>query len=312
MGPTCAHVSFSVTPVSGKSLYNVSDPRNTWNGPIVHGPDGKLHMYVPLYAIGSLSKVEQTLHGLSDAIEGPWDWDTLPPLPIADINPAALTYNTAGVPSYTVWLGGSVLVAASPYGPFEEVANFTYPGVNPAPIFHNGAFFMTNQGTETIWTVPAIAPGAIWTVYANISHAALPPATEQYHVEDPYLWVDQRGYWHIVNHAYSNVQWEACGSSDVSAHFFSEDGLDWNFSRQPWGHTVTYTDGSSHTFTTLERPSPHFSTNGTLTHITLAADLVTGDEGCANRTDHAHNGHCPCDNCKWDDHAGTTVVFLGL
>ena len=54
---------------------------------------------------------------------------------------------------------------------------------------------------------------------------------------------------------------------------------------------MQYDDGTSHTYTTLERPNLHFDATGQLTHINLAVDLVTGDEGCANRTKHAHNGH---------------------
>ena len=73
-----------------------------------------------------------------------------------------------------------------------------------------------------------------------------------------------------------------------------------------------YDDGTTHTYTTLERPNLHFDANGQLTHINLAADLVTGDEGCANRTKHSHFGHTPCDNCKWDDHAGTIVIALDV
>ena len=70
-------------------------------------------------------------------------------------------------------------------------------------------------------------------------------------------------------------------------------------------------DGTSHTYTTLERPNLHFDATGQLTHINLAADLVTGDEGCADRSKrHSHFGHIPCDNCKWDDHAGTVIIAL--
>jgi hypothetical protein len=125
------------------------------------------------------------------------------------------------------------------------------------------------------------------------------------------MWVDTRSNFHIVNHAYSNVQFDDCSQSDVSAHFFSADGKTWSYSRQPWGHTVPYDDGTSHSYVTLERPNLHFNAAGMLTHVNLAADLVTGGEGCANRTDHAHGGHCPCDNCKWDDHAGSVIVVLG-
>ena len=160
-------------------------------------------------------------------------------------------------------------------------------------------------------TVERLESGARWETFASISHAGL-PTNDQYHVEDPFMWVDKRGNWHIINHAYANLEYRNCGTSVVSAHFFSADGANWTFSPQPYGHTVKYDDGTSHTYTTLERPNLHFDHTGQLTHINLAADLVTGDEGCANRTKHAHFGHTPCDNCKWDDHAGTIVVALAV
>jgi hypothetical protein len=77
-----------------------------------------------------------------------------------------------------------VRVADSVDGPFVPVTS--YPGGNPAPVFHNGAFYMTNQATLEIYTTPAIVPGAVWSVFANISHDALPPTSPpgQYHVED--------------------------------------------------------------------------------------------------------------------------------
>ena len=89
-------------------------------------------------------------------------------------------------------------VADSPDGPFAAAGH--YPGVNPAPIYHDGAFYMTNQFTEVIYTTPSLATSSHWTVYANISHAELPPAADEYRVEDPYLWVDKRGNWHLINH----------------------------------------------------------------------------------------------------------------
>ena len=311
-GPSCTTLPFKTTPASGKNLYNTSDPRNTWNGPIVTAADGTYHAFVPLYETGSLGRVLTTLHGVATTVTGPYDWAAQPSLNITSINPAFLVFPDAasGALVYSLWLGGEVHLAPSPYGPFSAVPGFSYPGVNPAPIFHGGAFYMTNQFTTTVYTTPAIAPGGVWTVHANISHAQPNYPTYDYHVEDPFMWVDRRGNWHIVNHAYSNIQFETCSASDVSAHFFSPDGVTWSYSQQPYGHTVEYDDGTSHSYVTLERPNLHFDAAGALTHISLAADLVTQDEGCASRPGHAHNGKCPCDNCKWLDHAGTTIVAL--
>ena len=36
-GVGCGQLQYKVTPAGGKNLYNTSDPRNTWNGPIVQG-----------------------------------------------------------------------------------------------------------------------------------------------------------------------------------------------------------------------------------------------------------------------------------
>ena len=187
-GPNCATLAFAVTPASAHSLYPLSDPRNTWNGPIVAGPDGLLHIYVPYYPEGSLGAPTTVKHGVAAAVTGPWDWASRPDVTAAvGENPAAVVFPDpqSGDPVYSLWIAGLVLTAASPDGPFAAVANFSYPGGNPAPIFHaaRGAFFMTNQATDTVWTAPRVAPGAQWSVFAEISHDALPQ--NQYHVEDP-------------------------------------------------------------------------------------------------------------------------------
>ena len=104
------------------------------------------------------------------------------------------------------------------------------------------------------------------------------------------MWIDPNGNWHIINHAYSNLEYTNCATSVVSAHFFSADGLSWSYSAQPYRHIVVYDDGTQHAYTTLERPNLVIDATGRLTHMTLAADLVTGDEGCGARTDHAHFG----------------------
>eukprot|EP00037_Helgoeca_nana_P002527 m.34416 g.34416 ORF g.34416 m.34416 type:complete len:358 (+) comp12652_c0_seq1:44-1117(+) len=309
-GTTCTTLGYKTTPASAKSLYNISDPRNTWNGPIVTAPDGKFHMYDPIYREGSLGGPTSVLHGVATTVTGPYDWTTYPSISTGGgENPAFVVFKNGTATVYSLWIGGHIQVADSPDGPFTEMKAYTYPGGNPAPIFHNGAFYMTNQGTSEIYTTPHL--GASWTTFATINHSSLPDPT-YYHVEDPFLWIDARGNWHIINHAYRNDEFEHCGSSIVSAHWFSTDGKDWHWSSQPYNHTVQYDDGTSHTYTTLERPNLHFDATGQLTHLNVAADMVTGDEGCASRTAHSHFGHCPCDNCKWADHAGTIIIALDV
>lgn len=310
-GSSCEQMGFNATTrASGKTLYPLSDPRNTWNGPIVQSPDGKYHLYCPLYNVGSLGGPPTIKHGVANSVTGPYNWTSQPDIcSQCGENPAMVVANSSSNnPVYTLWVGGSIWTASSAYGPFSKMVGVRYPSNNPAPVHYNGAWYMTNQKTLEIYTTPRL--GEPWTVFANVSHEDVP---ENWMIEDPFLWIDQRGSWHIVNHAYNNYEFSSCGSSLVSAHFFSANGKDWhNLGLEPYGHTVRYDDGTSHTYTTLERPNIHFDAAGQMTHINLAADMVTGDEGCANRTEHSHFGHCPCDNCKWADHAGTTIIALDV
>ena len=255
-GPSCSTLAFAVTPASAKNIYNASDPRNTWGGPVVGpGADGRYHAFIPLYEAGSLWKVETTLHGLADAPTGPWDFVSLPNIASTKINPSFVSYrNATGATVYALLAQSEMFLADSLYGPFT-MHPFNI-GTNPAPVLHNGVFFATTQKTLVVVTAPSLA--GPWTNYSNIT-AAHPG----YRVEDPFLWLDKRGRWHILNHAMNNTaDFTHCGSSHVSAHFFSLDGKDWHVSAQPYGHTVTYDDGTSHTFATLERPNLHFKLTG--------------------------------------------------
>ena len=272
---------------------------------------------MPIFEPGSLYSPTAILHGLADSVAGPYDWHAQPPLNVTPgINPAALFLPDpagGGTTLSTLWVGGRVLVADSPYGPFRAAEpEWAYPGVNPAPVFKDGVLYMTNQHTQEILVAPVAAGAPLtWSHFANISHAAFPTAS--YAVEDPRLYIDSRGRFHILNHAMDQAQSSACFESDVSAHFFSLDGREWGFSRQPYGHFVSYSDGSRTGFITLERPAVVLGARGELTHLVLAADAVTGDAGCPDKRGKCivFFGKCPCNCCKFVDHTLTTIVALG-
>ena len=183
-GANCQELAFALTPATGKSLFDSGASRNnTWGGVIMTAPDGTFHLFSPLYRNGSLSGPTSTKHGVAQVITGPYDWTQYEDLPLPFENPAAVAFvdPATGKKRYSLWVGGQVHVADSPASAFVAVAGFTYPGGNPAPMFYNGSFFMTNQQTTTIFSTPSLEAGARWTVFSNISHAALP--TNEYHVE---------------------------------------------------------------------------------------------------------------------------------
>ena len=283
-GAACETLIYATTPASGKNIWmgaGTNETLNSWNGPIIHAADG-YHAYIPIYNHASLWATIYTAHGVAPSPTGPFDWVSMPNLPVHDINPAALVYPNSSSPtgsSTAVFLGGKIMIASSPAGPFS-VSPYTYPGgggSNPAPILaKDGNLYMTNQGTTQIWTTPSLDKP--WTPFATIAHPKMP-----YTVEDPVMWQDPRGNWHIINHAYNTGERTNCSTSHVSSHFFSADGKTWGHTDQPYSHTVQFDDGTSHSFCTLERPNLSFDAAGHITHINLAADLITQDEGCAAR-----------------------------
>ena len=258
--------------------------------------DGLYHLYDPVYEQGSLWSVIYTAHGIATDPTGPYNWSARANISVADINPAALVFVNAstGATVYSIWIGGVILLADSADGPFLK-SPYAYPGgdgSNPAPVFVNGTFYVTNQGTTEIWSTPSLDKP--WANFASVTH----PAGLPYTVEDPYMWIDPRGNWHvrlggipplqtrtgtmtgpaappraaqIINHAYNTAQQTNCSTSHVSSHFFSTDAKTWGWSDQPYGHTVVFDDGTWHSYCTLERPSLVFNEAGFITHLHVAA-----------------------------------------
>ena len=157
-------------------------------------------------------------------------------------------------------------------------------------------------------SIMMVACGVLLNVLLNVP--VLLPSL----LRDPFLWIDQRNNFHIINHRYVNTQSTHCDSSTISAHTFSPDGKAWHVlspTVEPYSHTVHYTDGSSFTFVTLERPNIHFDPSGQMTHINLAADLTTTDAGC--NADDATSGKAnSCAHCKFLNHCGTTIIALDI
>lgn len=54
------------------------------------GPDGKYHLFDPLYKVGSLGGPPTMLHGTADVVTGPYDWSN-PELEAGGENPASVT-----------------------------------------------------------------------------------------------------------------------------------------------------------------------------------------------------------------------------
>ena len=83
-----------------------------------------------------------------------------------------------------------------------------------------------------------------WSVHKATSFAgpwssALPinptplPLDPVAHWEDPYIYQDLRGHWHLLSHVYNTAPFATTGLNYISGHGFSEDGLHWSEASEP-------------------------------------------------------------------------------
>ena len=152
--------------------------------------------------------------------------------------------------------GGSTLhVATSPYGPFSPVAGQAPSGCNnPSPVLHpNGTLFLF-----CTWSIRASGSGSPRGPWGPAT-AVRPPNTAARTWEDPFLWIDARGHFHVLSHTWSALPYP---SNAISGHAFSADGGagSWTFSAvEPYGNVIEHEDGTAQRFATLERPKLLFT-----------------------------------------------------
>ena len=108
------------------------------------------------------------------------------------------------------------------------------------------------------------------------------PHLIQWYAEDPVVWLDCDGNYHALFH---NLQTD--GVSDIGmngAHAFSQDGVNWIWGGVGFGPFVKFTDGTSMTFHSLERPHVILDDKDgcTLLAVTSGAFPGDGNEGYKN------------------------------
>jgi len=117
---------------------------------------------------------------------------------------------------------------------------------NPAPhVLDNGTIMCAyragaRSGGEHVSVATAANPTSLY-----IDARAAPAVSHT--GEDPFLWRDERGYYHMLMH---NM-----GSGGCGAHAFSRDGATWTRSEDaPYTYDVEFSNNSSVTMRRRERP----------------------------------------------------------
>lgn len=198
--------------------------------------------------------------------------------------------------------------AESPDGPWLPLSG---PGCNnPAPMFaKNGtAFVGCNGGGFKVYRSDDVFGGK----WAFVTTMDFPPAwggdAKQYlKNEDPYMWADARGNFHMIAHRYDYRDGYPPNPNQtmpvlVSGHGYSADGVDWRFNsaQQPYDAKITFANGTVQQFSTWERPHLLFDQkSGAPTHLINGVQPYWmgpsgACDGCDARAGSAHS----CVVCK--------------
>lgn len=288
-GETCGLLVME--PAAPGGLYGFDPNVTSWGGNVLEGDDGLFHLFVSEIdgGLASWTQKSQCVHATSANIQGPFQR--------ADVAVGAQCHNTAPIRDpvsgeYLIFHIGSgpssgssfMHHSSSPDGPWLPA--LTTPGGcnNPAPEFHpNGTLFVICSSGDVTSAPSWDGP---WTAKRSIG-------SRPFGWEDAHLWFDRRGNWHIIYHVWTNQPWPVIR---YSAHAFSRDGWEWKFEDavEPYGGTIHFTDGSSKSFATIERPQLVFADASRSTPVAMVNGVSPQIPGpqCATCTSNW------CSSCK--------------
>ncbi len=270
-GDACELLSLLPADASVKGgAYGYAPNVTSWGGnPVL--VDGEYHLFVAEMKGNQGLDVWQhnsmVTHATSKTPQGPFTKRSVTLLPEAH-NPIVIRLKDGRLALFHIGSGNASTnakqgkgghsvthLAPGPDGPWTAVES-NISCNNPAPMQHpNGTIFLVckNAGSHMFRSDSGDVAGP-WTKVMDLPKS--PPGMGTY--EDPFLYLDKRGNWHIIFHS-----WNHTNDDNIAGHYYSTDGLNWITSTvQPYGNTAMLTDGTQLHFTTRERPKILFNDQG--------------------------------------------------
>ena len=294
-GHSCGVLSFKPSPRAPAYQGLVySGAGHSWGGSVVEH-HGTYHMYAgDFYAGLNYSHLLYRIdYATSPTLEGPYTLRKV----LSDAQGVQTVKQdfANGTARFVMFQSpGPIHKADSPEGPFTAVESVGFHGASePAPMLYKGRWHTTTvNGPGPILSAPSLE--GPWTEFANPA-AGINSRGFGVTIEDPYLYVDAQDHWHLLYHAYNFKSKTDCDAGAISLHAFSLDGKNWTTLSeyvQPYTSKVVYEGGSSHVFSTLERPKMFFDSTGRMTHLFNSA------------FDPSECAPTACVSCKWNGTLG--------
>lgn len=295
-GLSCSLLSFVPHP-QPSAAYGFDPNVTSWGGNAVQGDDGLYHLYVTEIAgkncgLTAWKHNSQVVHATSVNPGGPYQREGVA-LPVSSHNPQAIRFNDMWLifhiypalngtvndcdSDYPISLASSetpmisqIHGSFSPNGPWHPI-NTTMPEcTNPSPwVLRNGTLMVActpSKRGANFTLLMADSLEGVWAVRDLWPPVSPPEIRPHKFWEDPFLWVDGRGHWHVLMHTYSPHQMEDVDY--ISGHIYSVDGFEWFTNNvEPYRHEVFFGDGVAQNFSTIERPKLLFDNFGRPTHL---------------------------------------------
>ena len=250
--------------------YGCSPNVTSWGASIVRGDEAppKYHMFVAEVAQGMYYWGNQSscVHAVASSPAGPFVR--------ADVVLGAECHGPVAIrdPSDGAWLlfhqgsgptgsnsSAFLRTAPAPGGPWTAIpatpgrpGDDKHPCGMPSAAFHpNGTLFAVCGNGAVLRSAPS--RNGPWSQLK----VRLPLAD---HWEDPTLYFDRNGNFHIINHVYSLAPFASGQYKVASGHMYSRDGLEWHRAADaPFDGTMGFSDGTATVFATRERPQLVFA-----------------------------------------------------
>jgi hypothetical protein len=249
-------------------------------------------------------------------------------------NASPLKRNSSSKDWYIFHIGsaggtGSFLhTADSPAGPWKALPSLSCN--NPAPMFHNNGtmYCGCNSGGFKVYRSDDPTKEGSWKQITTLKFPESWGEGKSPYLknEDPYLWMDKRGNWHMLAHRYDYRDGYPPNPNQtepvlVSGHGYSTDGVNWGFNDEaPYYAQITFENGTIQKFSTWERPHLVFNENQQPTHLVNGVSAYWDEpsqhcagpcDGCSARAGSAHS----CVVCKTTtgiDYTYTLVSKLNM
>jgi len=189
------------------------------------------------------------------------------------------TTDEVAKPPWCTQFNVSIKTAKGPYGPWTDSksvhlssgarpANESWYAYhqfcNPSPhVMPDGSLALAYRSRKRSGG-EFVSVGLAATSAGPYTDARAQPAISTHTGEDPFLWQDERGHWHMLMHNMGGA---------VGSHAFSRDAKNWTRSAdQPYTSLVTFSDGTSHQMQRRERPELLLSTKGQPRYFTTGVE----------------------------------------